>query len=144
MSLDFAFSLFFFPFSLAPRGALPFALTLPLLPPPAGNSSECPPPGNALDDTVCVDMGKCKDGECVPFCEREKNLRSCACNGGWRGAGPKGPGSAPRVELGKNPLGSHIYGTSETSDKKKIWCLSCWFSRARVFCLEKSFFVWKT
>ncbi|KAI1241228.1 hypothetical protein IHE44_0009697 [Lamprotornis superbus] len=44
------------------------------------NSSECPPPGNAPDDTVCVDMGKCKDGECVPFCEREKNLRSCACN----------------------------------------------------------------
>uniref|UniRef100_A0A8D2NH89 ADAM metallopeptidase domain 17 n=1 Tax=Zonotrichia albicollis TaxID=44394 RepID=A0A8D2NH89_ZONAL len=45
-----------------------------------GNSSECPPPGNAPDDTVCVDMGKCKDGECVPFCERERNLRSCACN----------------------------------------------------------------
>lgn len=51
--------------------------------PSAGNSSECPPPGNAPDDTVCVDMGKCKDGECVPFCERERNLRSCACNGGW-------------------------------------------------------------
>ncbi|XP_061478788.1 disintegrin and metalloproteinase domain-containing protein 17 isoform X2 [Rhineura floridana] len=45
-----------------------------------GNSSDCPPPGNAPDDTVCVDLGKCKDGECVPFCEREKNLRSCACN----------------------------------------------------------------
>uniref|UniRef100_A0A7M4EHH2 Disintegrin and metalloproteinase domain-containing protein 17 n=1 Tax=Crocodylus porosus TaxID=8502 RepID=A0A7M4EHH2_CROPO len=45
-----------------------------------GNSSECPPPGNAPDDTVCVDLGKCKDGECIPFCEREKNLRSCACN----------------------------------------------------------------
>lgn len=57
----------------------------PHWPPSAGNSSECPPPGNAPDDTVCVDMGKCKDGECVPFCEREKNLRSCACNGGWRG-----------------------------------------------------------
>lgn len=51
--------------------------------PSVGNSSECPPPGNAPDDTVCVDMGKCKDGECIPFCEREKNLRSCACNGGW-------------------------------------------------------------
>lgn len=46
-----------------------------------GNSSECPPPGNAPDDTVCVDLGKCKDGGCVPFCEREKNLSSCACNG---------------------------------------------------------------
>ncbi|XP_060090041.1 disintegrin and metalloproteinase domain-containing protein 17 [Heteronotia binoei] len=45
-----------------------------------GNSSECPPPGNAPDDTVCVDLGKCKDGGCVPFCEREKNLSSCACN----------------------------------------------------------------
>ncbi|XP_064002407.1 disintegrin and metalloproteinase domain-containing protein 17 isoform X3 [Pogoniulus pusillus] len=45
-----------------------------------GNSSECPPPGNAPDDTVCVDMGKCKAGECVPFCERERSLRSCACN----------------------------------------------------------------
>uniref|UniRef100_A0A8C9FUF6 Disintegrin domain-containing protein n=1 Tax=Pavo cristatus TaxID=9049 RepID=A0A8C9FUF6_PAVCR len=52
-----------------------------------GNSSECPPPGNAPDDTICVDMGKCKDGECIPFCEREKNLRSCACNGGWCGTG---------------------------------------------------------
>ncbi|XP_054239588.1 disintegrin and metalloproteinase domain-containing protein 17 [Indicator indicator] len=45
-----------------------------------GNSSECPPPGNAADDTVCVDMGKCQGGECVPFCERERGLRSCACN----------------------------------------------------------------
>ncbi|XP_072490353.1 disintegrin and metalloproteinase domain-containing protein 17 isoform X2 [Notamacropus eugenii] len=45
-----------------------------------GNSSECPPPGNAADDTVCLDLGKCKDGECIPFCEREKNLQSCACN----------------------------------------------------------------
>lgn len=46
-----------------------------------GNSSECPPPGNAPDDTVCVDLGKCKDGGCVPFCETvEERLRSCACN----------------------------------------------------------------
>ncbi|XP_028906446.1 disintegrin and metalloproteinase domain-containing protein 17 [Ornithorhynchus anatinus] len=45
-----------------------------------GNSSECPPPGNAADDTVCLDLGKCKDGVCIPFCEREKNLQSCACN----------------------------------------------------------------
>uniref|UniRef100_A0A0K8RYD1 Disintegrin and metalloproteinase domain-containing protein 17 n=1 Tax=Crotalus horridus TaxID=35024 RepID=A0A0K8RYD1_CROHD len=44
-----------------------------------GNSSDCPPPWNALDDTICVDMGKCKDGECVPFCEW-MHLRSCACN----------------------------------------------------------------
>uniref|UniRef100_A0A6J0TXB9 Disintegrin and metalloproteinase domain-containing protein 17 n=1 Tax=Pogona vitticeps TaxID=103695 RepID=A0A6J0TXB9_9SAUR len=47
-----------------------------------GNSSDCPPPGNAPDGTICVDLGMCKDGECVPFCEREKKkkLRSCACN----------------------------------------------------------------
>ncbi|XP_006140894.1 disintegrin and metalloproteinase domain-containing protein 17 isoform X2 [Tupaia chinensis] len=45
-----------------------------------GNSSECPPPGNAEDDTVCLDLGKCKDGKCIPFCEREQQLESCACN----------------------------------------------------------------
>ncbi|XP_014647641.1 PREDICTED: disintegrin and metalloproteinase domain-containing protein 17 isoform X2 [Ceratotherium simum simum] len=45
-----------------------------------GNSSECPPPGNAADDTVCLDLGKCKDGKCIPFCEREQRLESCACN----------------------------------------------------------------
>ncbi|XP_053565677.1 disintegrin and metalloproteinase domain-containing protein 17 isoform X2 [Bombina bombina] len=45
-----------------------------------GNSSECPPPVNAADDTICVDMGKCVAGECIPFCEIEKQLRSCACN----------------------------------------------------------------
>ncbi|ETE70641.1 Disintegrin and metalloproteinase domain-containing protein 17, partial [Ophiophagus hannah] len=45
-----------------------------------GNSSDCPPPGNALDDTICVDLGKCKDGECVPFCKWEQNLSSCACS----------------------------------------------------------------
>ncbi|KAF7487383.1 Hypothetical predicted protein [Marmota monax] len=46
-----------------------------------GNSSECPPPGNAEDDTVCLDLGKCKDGKCIPFCEREQQLEPCACNG---------------------------------------------------------------
>ncbi|VTJ75289.1 Hypothetical predicted protein [Marmota monax] len=45
-----------------------------------GNSSECPPPGNAEDDTVCLDLGKCKDGKCIPFCEREQQLEPCACN----------------------------------------------------------------
>lgn len=45
-----------------------------------GNSSECPAPGNAADDTVCVDLGKCASGECRPFCEIEMNLKSCACN----------------------------------------------------------------
>ncbi|XP_068136417.1 disintegrin and metalloproteinase domain-containing protein 17 isoform X2 [Hyperolius riggenbachi] len=45
-----------------------------------GNSSECPVPGNAEDNTVCVDLGKCVSGECRPFCEIEKSLKSCACN----------------------------------------------------------------
>lgn len=83
MSLDFLYFHFFFSCMLR-CSALWSNTVFPLCwPPSVGNSSECPPPGNAPDDTVCVDMGKCKDGECVPFCEREKNLRSCACNGGW-------------------------------------------------------------
>lgn len=45
-----------------------------------GNSSECPPPENAADNTVCVDKGLCRNGECVPFCEAEQNLQPCACN----------------------------------------------------------------
>ncbi|XP_028633604.1 disintegrin and metalloproteinase domain-containing protein 17 isoform X2 [Grammomys surdaster] len=44
-----------------------------------GNSSECPPPGDAEDDTVCLDLGKCKAGKCIPFCKREQELESCAC-----------------------------------------------------------------
>lgn len=74
-----------------------------------GNSSECPPPGNAADDTVCLDLGKCKDGKCVPFCEREQQLESCACNGErmavphpcGRGNGLCLPGSLP-------PLGGSV------------------------------------
>ncbi|KAG7224228.1 hypothetical protein INR49_015117 [Caranx melampygus] len=45
-----------------------------------GNSSECPPPANAVDNTVCVDNGRCRNGECNPFCEAMQNLQSCACN----------------------------------------------------------------
>ncbi|XP_034431919.1 disintegrin and metalloproteinase domain-containing protein 17a isoform X1 [Hippoglossus hippoglossus] len=45
-----------------------------------GNSSQCPPPENALDNTVCVDNGRCHKGECNPFCEAMQNLQSCACN----------------------------------------------------------------
>lgn len=46
-----------------------------------GNSSHCPPPSNAKDNTTCVDNGRCHNGECNPFCEATQNLRSCACNG---------------------------------------------------------------
>ncbi|KAK2826017.1 hypothetical protein Q5P01_020231 [Channa striata] len=45
-----------------------------------GNSSECPPPENAADNTVCVDNGRCHNGECQPFCEAVQHLQSCACN----------------------------------------------------------------
>ncbi|XP_078479126.1 LOW QUALITY PROTEIN: disintegrin and metalloproteinase domain-containing protein 17-like [Lampetra planeri] len=45
-----------------------------------GNSSQCPPPENAADNTVCVDNGRCHNGECNPFCEAVQNLQSCACN----------------------------------------------------------------
>ncbi|XP_041043950.1 disintegrin and metalloproteinase domain-containing protein 17 isoform X1 [Carcharodon carcharias] len=45
-----------------------------------GTDQFCPAPGNAADDTICVDMGKCSNGECIPFCEAEKGLKSCACN----------------------------------------------------------------
>ncbi|XP_056283325.1 disintegrin and metalloproteinase domain-containing protein 17a isoform X2 [Pseudoliparis swirei] len=45
-----------------------------------GNSSRCPPPENAEDDTVCVDSGRCLNGDCNPFCEAMQNLQSCACN----------------------------------------------------------------
>lgn len=46
-----------------------------------GNSSHCPPPKNANDNTTCVDNGRCNKGECNPFCEAFHNLQSCACNG---------------------------------------------------------------
>uniref|UniRef100_A0A4W3IIW2 ADAM metallopeptidase domain 17a n=1 Tax=Callorhinchus milii TaxID=7868 RepID=A0A4W3IIW2_CALMI len=46
-----------------------------------GKDSSCPPPSNAENGTVCVDMGKCRGGECIPFCETEPiHLKSCACN----------------------------------------------------------------
>ncbi|XP_041810054.1 disintegrin and metalloproteinase domain-containing protein 17a [Chelmon rostratus] len=45
-----------------------------------GNSSQCPPPENANDNTTCVDNGRCLNGECNPFCEAMQNLQSCACN----------------------------------------------------------------
>ncbi|XP_040925258.1 disintegrin and metalloproteinase domain-containing protein 17a isoform X1 [Betta splendens] len=45
-----------------------------------GNSSKCPAPENAADDTVCVDNGRCRKGECHPFCEAMQHRQSCACN----------------------------------------------------------------
>ncbi|KAJ8270980.1 hypothetical protein GJAV_G00121420 [Gymnothorax javanicus] len=45
-----------------------------------GNSSSCPAPEKAADDTVCVDLGSCRGGQCIPFCETVNGLKSCACN----------------------------------------------------------------
>uniref|UniRef100_A0A4W5QU09 ADAM metallopeptidase domain 17a n=1 Tax=Hucho hucho TaxID=62062 RepID=A0A4W5QU09_9TELE len=45
-----------------------------------GDSSECPAPDNAPDNTICVDSGRCRDGECMTFCEAVQNLQPCACN----------------------------------------------------------------
>uniref|UniRef100_UPI00398F4E7D disintegrin and metalloproteinase domain-containing protein 17-like isoform X2 n=1 Tax=Pristiophorus japonicus TaxID=55135 RepID=UPI00398F4E7D len=45
-----------------------------------GTDQFCPAPDNAADETICVDMGKCSNGECIPFCEAERGLKSCACN----------------------------------------------------------------
>ncbi|XP_077949941.1 disintegrin and metalloproteinase domain-containing protein 17 isoform X2 [Gasterosteus aculeatus] len=45
-----------------------------------GNSSECPPPENAADETACLDSGECLEGECVPFCRAVLQLQPCACN----------------------------------------------------------------
>ncbi|XP_060947486.1 disintegrin and metalloproteinase domain-containing protein 17 [Limanda limanda] len=45
-----------------------------------GNSSECPAPEDAPDQTVCLDGGECLSGECVPFCEAVLQLQPCACN----------------------------------------------------------------
>ncbi|KAM3603551.1 uncharacterized protein V6R79_024608 [Siganus canaliculatus] len=45
-----------------------------------GNSSECPPPENAKDKTVCLDSGECLGGECIPFCQAVLKLQPCACN----------------------------------------------------------------
>ncbi|XP_049914594.1 disintegrin and metalloproteinase domain-containing protein 17 isoform X1 [Epinephelus moara] len=45
-----------------------------------GKSSECPPPENASDKTICLDSGECLNGECVPFCQAILKLQPCACN----------------------------------------------------------------
>lgn len=45
-----------------------------------GNSSECPPPENAPENSACLDSGECVGGVCVPFCQAVLNLPPCACN----------------------------------------------------------------
>ncbi|XP_028997694.1 disintegrin and metalloproteinase domain-containing protein 17 [Betta splendens] len=45
-----------------------------------GNSSECPPPEDAANNTACLDNGQCLGGECVPFCRVVLDLQPCACN----------------------------------------------------------------
>ncbi|XP_024285577.1 disintegrin and metalloproteinase domain-containing protein 17a isoform X1 [Oncorhynchus tshawytscha] len=45
-----------------------------------GDSSECPAPDNAPNNTICVDSGRCRNGECITFCEAVQKLQPCACN----------------------------------------------------------------
>lgn len=47
----------------------------------SGNSSECPPPENAPDQSPCLDSGECVGGVCIPFCQAVLKLPPCACNG---------------------------------------------------------------
>lgn len=44
-----------------------------------GEMAECPPSPPQPDSTPCLDRGKCKGGECVPFCET-LGLLSCMCD----------------------------------------------------------------
>ncbi|XP_016348034.1 disintegrin and metalloproteinase domain-containing protein 17-like isoform X1 [Sinocyclocheilus anshuiensis] len=74
-----------------------------------GLSSECPPPENLPNETICVDNGRCLKGECIPFCEAVENLQSCACNETNNSCKvccrDKNAGCAPYV----NDKGSHLY-----------------------------------
>uniref|UniRef100_A0A672NUA1 ADAM metallopeptidase domain 17 n=1 Tax=Sinocyclocheilus grahami TaxID=75366 RepID=A0A672NUA1_SINGR len=74
-----------------------------------GLNSECPPPENLPNETICVDNGRCLKGECIPFCEAVENLQSCACNETNNSCKvccrDKNAGCAPYV----NDKGSHLY-----------------------------------
>ncbi|XP_064473822.1 ADAM 17-like protease [Ornithodoros turicata] len=44
-----------------------------------GASAECPPSMPQMDDTPCLDKGKCRAGECMPYCETRGEI-SCMCD----------------------------------------------------------------
>ncbi|KAH9383721.1 hypothetical protein HPB48_025487 [Haemaphysalis longicornis] len=44
-----------------------------------GKSAECPPSPPQWDDSPCLDKGKCRAGECMPYCETRGEV-SCMCD----------------------------------------------------------------
>ena len=44
-----------------------------------GEKAECPKSQPMLDGTSCIERGKCKAGECIPYCETQ-GLQSCMCD----------------------------------------------------------------
>lgn len=45
----------------------------------SGESAECPPSKPQNDDIPCLDRGKCRAGECLPYCETLGQI-SCMCD----------------------------------------------------------------
>ncbi|XP_018497623.1 ADAM 17-like protease [Galendromus occidentalis] len=45
----------------------------------SGESAECPPSKPQEDDSACLDRGKCRAGECLPYCETLGQI-SCMCD----------------------------------------------------------------
>ena len=43
-----------------------------------GNQAECPKSHPMTDGTGCIERGKCRNGECIPYCETQ-GLQSCMC-----------------------------------------------------------------
>ena len=44
-----------------------------------GNQAECPTSLPMPDGTGCIERGKCRNGECIPYCETQ-GLQSCMCD----------------------------------------------------------------
>ncbi|XP_075552567.1 ADAM 17-like protease Tace [Dermacentor variabilis] len=44
-----------------------------------GRSAECPPSPPQKDDSPCLDKGKCRAGDCMPYCETRGEV-SCMCD----------------------------------------------------------------
>ena len=44
-----------------------------------GNQAECPASLPMPDGTGCIERGKCRNGECIPYCETQ-GLQSCMCD----------------------------------------------------------------
>ena len=44
-----------------------------------GNQAACPASRPMTDGTECIERGKCKAGQCIPYCETQQ-LQSCMCD----------------------------------------------------------------